>query len=115
MNNTGTTPKVTKETSMFRRPADIDERAAWLYALVRLGVLVWSGSILTITYVDVPWLPKQSNVEETFIASIFTGTLATFGVQMSNANRRGQLSKDDIGRCVDEHLERRTNLNQNTK
>ena len=47
---------------------------------VRLGILVWSGSILTLNYVTIPRFP-QNKIDPTFIASVFTGTLATFGVQ----------------------------------
>ena len=46
---------------------------------VRVIILAWAGAILTLNYVSVPWLP-QKQIDPTFIASIFTGTLATFGV-----------------------------------
>ena len=48
--------------------------------LVRVIILGWSASILTLNYVTVPGIP-QKNIDPTFIASVFTGTLATFGVQ----------------------------------
>ena len=50
---------------------------------MRLGILIWSGGILTLAYVDLPpalQIPKQ-DLDPTFIASVFTGVLATFGVQ----------------------------------
>ncbi len=47
--------------------------------LVRVIILGWSASILTLNYVTVPGIP-QKNIDPTFIASVFTGTLATFGV-----------------------------------
>ena len=46
--------------------------------LVRVIILGWSASILTLNYVTVPGMP-QKNIDPTFIASVFTGTLATFG------------------------------------
>ena len=61
----------------------MDDKAEQLNILstfVRLGILVWSGGILTLTYVTIPGLPQQK-IDPTFIASVFTGTLATFGVQ----------------------------------
>ena len=58
---------------------DADEQLAVLSTLVRLGILVWSGGILTLNYVTIPGLPQQK-IDPTFIASVFTGTLATFGV-----------------------------------
>ena len=47
--------------------------------LVRVVILGWSASILTLNYVTIPGMP-QRNIDPTFIASVFTGTLATFGV-----------------------------------
>ena len=59
---------------------DKEEQLNILATFVRLGVLVWSGGILTLTYVAIPGIPQQK-IDPTFIASVFTGTLATFGVQ----------------------------------
>ena len=59
---------------------DADEQLAVLSTLVRLGILIWSGGILTLNYVTIPGLPQQK-IDPTFIASVFTGVLATFGVQ----------------------------------
>ena len=50
--------------------------------LVRVIILGWSVAILTLNYVTVPGVP-QKNIDPTFIASVFTGTLATFGVMPS--------------------------------
>ena len=53
-----------------------------LSALVRVVILSWSAAILTLNYVTVPGIP-QRQIDPTFIASVFTTTLATFGVQAS--------------------------------
>ena len=70
--------------NVFKRLKEsMDDKAEQLNILstfVRLGILVWSGGILTLTYVTIPGLPQQK-IDPTFIASVFTGTLATFGVQ----------------------------------
>ena len=61
---------------------DKDEQLAFLSTVVRLAVLVWSAGILTLAYVKLPAafnIPEQK-LDPTFIASVFTGTLATFGV-----------------------------------
>ena len=52
-----------------------------LSAMVRVLILLWSAAILTLNYVTIPWMPQQDKIDPTFIASVFTGTLATFGVQ----------------------------------
>ena len=56
-----------------------------LGTFVRLGVVVWSGFIITLNYVDLPMIKKgQSGGDITFVASVFTGALATFGLNTSN-------------------------------
>lgn len=70
---------------------DKDEQLAILSTFVRLGILIWSGSILTLAYVELPpalQIPKQ-DLDPTFIASVFTGVLATFGVQTA---KKGSMS-----------------------
>ena len=64
---------------------DKEEQLAILSTFVRLGILVWSGGILTLAYIKLPpalGIPEQK-LDPTFIASVFTGVLATFGVQAS--------------------------------
>ena len=57
-----------------------------LGTFVRLGVVVWSGFIITLNYVDIPMIKKgQSGGDITFVASVFTGALATFGLTTSNS------------------------------
>ena len=63
------------------------EQLAVLSTFVRLGVVVWSGFILTLNYVEVPGLCKQERIDPTFIASVFTGALASFGLE--TAKKRG--------------------------
>ena len=60
---------------------DKEEQMAILSTFVRLGILVWAGGILTINYVQIPGLTQQEKIDPTFIASVFTGVLATFGVE----------------------------------
>ena len=69
---------------------DADEQMAVLSTLVRLGILVWSGGILTLNYVTIPHLPQQK-IDPTFIASVFTGVLATFGVQTAKKSNDGTM------------------------
>ena len=60
---------------------DKEEQMAILSTFVRLGILVWAGGILTLNYVTFPGFAKQDKIDPTFIASVFTGVLATFGVE----------------------------------
>ena len=86
---------------------DSDEQLAILSTFVRLGILVWSGGILTLAYIKLPpalGIPEQK-LDPTFIASVFTGVLATFGVQTAKKNGEkngnGGLSRSDIERLIE--------------
>ena len=60
---------------------------AVLGAAVRLGVVIWSGFIITLSYVELPMIKKSATAGDiTFVASIFTGALATFGLSTGNGN-----------------------------
>jgi len=61
--------------------------------LVRVVILGWAGAILTLNYVTIPGVP-QKNIDPTFIASVFTGTLSTFGV-MPAKKKEDNEKKDD--------------------
>ena len=62
-----------------------------LGTFVRLGVVVWSGFIITLNYVDLPMIKKgQNGGDITFVASVFTGALATFGLTTSNSKNVNQ-------------------------
>ena len=69
---------------------DEEEQAAIISTFVRLGVLVWSGGILTLNYVAIPGVPQQK-IDPTFIASVFTGVLASFGIQTASKKGDGTM------------------------
>ena len=92
---------------------DQEEQAAIISTFVRLGVLVWSGGILTLNYVAIPGLPQQK-IDPTFIASVFTGVLASFGIQTASkkgdgtmkmegggSGPNGQISKADMEKLIE--------------
>ena len=93
---------------------DADEQAAIISTMVRIGVLVWSGGILTLNYVTIPGLVQQK-IDPTFIASVFTGVLASFGIQTASkkgdgtmkmekgggSGPNGQISKDDMEKLIE--------------
>ena len=89
---------------------DQEEQAAIISTFVRLGVLVWSGGILTLNYVAIPGVPQQK-IDPTFIASVFTGVLASFGIQTAskkgdgtmkmNGNGAGAVSKADMEKLIE--------------
>ena len=89
---------------------DSEEQLAILSTFVRLGILVWSGGILTLAYIKLPpalGIPEQK-LDPTFIASVFTGVLATFGVQTAKkggdkngGGGGGGISKSDMERLIE--------------
>ena len=97
---------------------DAEEQAAIISTFVRITVLAWSGGILTLNYVAIPGVPQQK-IDPTFIASVFTGVLASFGIQTAskkgdgtmkmqnngngngNGNGGGGISKADLEKLID--------------
>ena len=67
---------------------DKEEQLAYLATLIRVIVLVWSAGILTLNYVKIPGYDAGEKIDPTFIASVFTGTLATFGVQTGGKKKK---------------------------
>ena len=68
--------------------------------LVRIVILGWSGASLTLNYVSIPGL-EQRQIDPTFIASVFTGCLASFNIQTSSKkedkeNKQQKISGEQI-------------------
>ena len=75
---------------------DKEEQIALVGVAVRLGIVVWSGFCLTLAYIDLPGFPKQT-FDPTFIASVFTSTLTTFGVQAAkDKGNKNSITKEDM-------------------
>ena len=108
------TEEVKKEETKKKGPlgklkelaADKEEQMEIFSTFVRLGILIWSGGILTLNYVSIPNFP-QKNIAPTFIASVFTGVLASFGIQTAknkNASAGGgsaNISKKDMEMLIE--------------
>ena len=75
---------------------DAEEQAAIISTAVRITVLGWSGAILTLNYVSIPGIPQQK-IDPTFIASVFTGVLASFGIQTASKKGDGTMKMDKNG------------------
>ena len=81
---------------------DKEEQLLILSTFVRLGVMIWAGAILTLNYVEIPGYKQEQKIDPTFIASVFTGVLATFGVQAGGKKKNGDgsgganISKKDM-------------------
>ena len=78
---------------------DADEQAAIISTFVRITVLAWSGGILTLNYVAIPGVPQQK-IDPTFIASVFTGVLASFGIQTASKKGDGTMKRDKNGNAI---------------
>ena len=75
---------------------DPEEQAAIISTFVRITVLAWSGGILTLNYVAMPGVPQQK-IDPTFIASVFTGVLASFGIQTASKKGDGTMKMNGNG------------------
>ena len=78
---------------------DAEEQAAIISTMVRITVLAWSGGILTLNYVAIPGVPQQK-IDPTFIASVFTGVLASFGIQTASKKGDGTMKMDKNGNAI---------------
>ena len=96
-------PKEKKNKGVFGKLQEItpdkEEQVALIGVAVRLGIVVWSGFILTLAYVDLPGFQKQ-NFAPTFIASVFTGALSTFGLATTKDKKSNGLSKEDVQKML---------------
>ena len=71
---------------------DKEEQMAFLGTLIRLGVMVWAGFIISLIYITLPGITEDREVKDiTFIASVFTGCLASFNITP------GGKKKKDVG------------------
>ena len=62
--------------------------------LIKIIVLGWSGAILTLNYVSIPGIPQQK-IDPTFIASVFTGVLASFNISTTSKKGDGTYKIDE--------------------
>ena len=90
----GKVPEQKKEKGLIGKLKDAAEdkehQIEVLGTFVRLGVVVWSGFIITMNYIDIPMVKKSGNSDITFVASVFTGALATFGLTTGKSNGNGK-------------------------
>ena len=61
-----------------------EDKSEVLGNLVKVVVLIWSASLLTFSYVRLPNGQKILDFDPTFIASVFSGSLAAFGLSPAN-------------------------------
>ena len=93
--------KEEKKKGLFAKAKDAilpdpEEQAAIISTMVRITVLAWSGGILTLNYVAIPGVPQQK-IDPTFIDSVFTGVLASFGIQPASKKGDGTMKMDKNG------------------
>ena len=78
---------------------DKEEQLEILGTFIRLGVMVWAGFIISLNYITIPGLTEDREVKDiTFIASVFTGCLATFNITPGGKKKKDE--KIDEGKAV---------------
>ena len=70
---------------------DKEEQLAIISLFVRLGVVVWSGFIVSLNYIELPGYSNEPK-DITFPASLLTAAISTFGIE---ASRKNGSKKDD--------------------
>ena len=76
-----------------REDDDGPDRSEILGNLVKVAVLIWSASLLTFSYVRLPNGQKILDFDPTFIASVFSGSLAAFGLSPAKNGGGGAQQK----------------------
>lgn len=92
IDNSKESPKTQEKKNVFTKiKENIDDKEEQLEILgtfIRLGVMVWAGFIISLNYVSFPGLAKDGGPKDiTFIASVFTGCLATFSVDVGKKKK----------------------------
>ncbi len=78
---------------------DKEEQLEILGTFIRLGVMVWAGFIISLNYITIPGLTEDREVKDiTFIASVFTGCLATFNITPGGKKKKDE--KIEEGKSV---------------
>jgi len=78
---------------------DKEEQLEILGTFIRLGVMVWAGFIISLNYITIPGLTEDREVKDiTFIASVFTGCLASFNITPGGKKKKDE--KIDGGKGV---------------
>ena len=75
---------------------DKEEQLAIISLFVRLGVVVWSGFIVTLNYITIPGYSSDPK-DITFPASLLTGALATFGLEGSKKGKNSSSVAENNG------------------
>ena len=87
-----TSPQEQKKTgvigSLKRKLDDKDEQLEIVSTFVKLGIIIWSGFIISLNYLPDNIFGKTEPKDITFIASIFTGALAGFNI--STGKKKGE-------------------------
>ena len=85
------TPEEKKKNPFQKFKDGLDDTTTTLIKIVVLG---WSGAILTLNYVSIPGIPQQK-IDPTFIASVFTGVLASFNISTTSKKGDGTYKVDE--------------------
>jgi len=98
------------DSVVIRRRREREEEKEWIGELVRIIVIVWSGTLLTFSYVRMPDGQRILDFDPTFVASVFSGSLAGFGIIAARNGGKGCCCKDDkqnLDDAIEEYYRRK--------
>tara|TARA_Y100000361_G_scaffold151020_1_gene167646 strand:+ start:1226 stop:1528 length:303 start_codon:yes stop_codon:yes gene_type:complete len=87
-------PKPKKPEDLAKKENKFEWHDEGIGTLVRVVILGWAGAILTLNYVSIPGL-EQKQIDPTFIASVFTSTLVSFGVDTGKKRKEDKDERND--------------------
>ena len=72
-----------------------EQSREWLHDLVKITILLWSGTMLTLSYWEPPSGRKILDFDPTFIASVFSASTASLGLSIGTRNGNGHNKKNN--------------------
>ena len=85
------TPTIEKKKGILKKLKDgLEDKETqfeYISVLVRLLVVIWSGGIVTLNYIQIPGLTSGEKQAITFPASLLAGGLASFGLEKSGQKK----------------------------
>ncbi len=88
---------------------DKETQFEYISVLVRLMVVIWSGGIVTLNYIQIPGLTNGEKQDITFPASLLAGGLASFGLEKSGQKKGDGTYQVEKDKAEKEKLEGSSN------
>ena len=70
-----------------------EQQESKIETIVKVSILIWSATLLTLSYMELPSGKKIVDFDPTFIASIFSESTASLGLSIGKKGNNGNTPK----------------------